>query len=719
MIKKIIKQFMPYCCARRWSEDAGLLPPVGTAERRQCRKRLKVRDLRPDSLPVLQGASSLKVAVHFHVYYADMIPGVVSAMGRIPVDFDLYISIPESFPVESESALKTGLERVGRIGLVTVVRCRNRGRDLAPFLVDFAGPLRKYDIVGHFHTKKSPHDPALSRWYDFVLEQLLGSSEDIGRILRALNGDCGLISPPDYPVMPHDPTGWGMGADRLHARRLLTRAGIAMDLEKELPFVDFPQGSMFWVRTDSLASLWNLRLKTEDFPTEPIARDGTMAHALERLFFVWVSKAGRSVIKLKLSCWGRLHETVLAVGFRGTAKRMIKASLPYAVIRLWQISRYPYLRPLWFNRLFSAESCKASPWCDFLDCRSLPSRVRRQYRDLGFAVGNEDGQRRKVEIGVRRPWPESGPELRAEALAEYERASGRKVPEITCIIPNYNYARYLEGRVRSVASQTWPIRELIILDDNSTDGSDVEIGRLMEIYRGSFRKGIRYVRNPKNEGVFRQWRRGCEMAESELVWIAEADDSCEPTLVSGLVHAYLQCPDLVIAYAQSLHMEPDGTVTGISHLGDTDDIDTTRWLRPFIHEGAWEILNGMARKNVIPNASAALFRRTALLDVPERIYEFRAAGDWFAYLCMLARGSVAFNPCPLNHFRRHLGSVCLKPANAEACMREVRRMHALLMEKYDLDAETRRLMYESYVRNCEYLKVMPEDDGPYQGGMGK
>ena len=46
-----------------------------------------------------------------------------------------------------------------------------------------------------------------------------------------------------------------------------------------------------------------------------------------------------------------------------------------------------------------------------------------------------------------------------------------KYKKVSVIVPNYNYARYLKWRILSIAEQTYPIYELIILDDASKDGS--------------------------------------------------------------------------------------------------------------------------------------------------------------------------------------------------------------------------------------------------------
>ncbi|MDQ1268470.1 MAG: hypothetical protein QG560_1113, partial [Campylobacterota bacterium] len=49
-------------------------------------------------------------------------------------------------------------------------------------------------------------------------------------------------------------------------------------------YIDYPAGTMFWFRPNAITQILDANFKYSDFPPEPIANDGTIAHALERLF---------------------------------------------------------------------------------------------------------------------------------------------------------------------------------------------------------------------------------------------------------------------------------------------------------------------------------------------------------------------------------------------------------------------------------------------------
>jgi lipopolysaccharide biosynthesis protein len=81
-------------------------------------------------------------------------------------------------------------------------------------------------------------------------------------------------------VFPDDPNVVGWDANKSFAASLAGRLGIT-----ELPehFV-FPVGNMFWARVDALKRFWLLDLDWNDYPDEPLPNDGSLLHALERLF---------------------------------------------------------------------------------------------------------------------------------------------------------------------------------------------------------------------------------------------------------------------------------------------------------------------------------------------------------------------------------------------------------------------------------------------------
>ena len=90
-----------------------------------------------------------------------------------------------------------------------------------------------------------------------------------------------------------DYIGWGDNLD--HARGLAARMGFSIDPGAVL---DFPSGSMFWARSAALRPLLELELTTDEFEPEIGQTDGTLAHAVERMYFHVCERAGFNWIKV-------------------------------------------------------------------------------------------------------------------------------------------------------------------------------------------------------------------------------------------------------------------------------------------------------------------------------------------------------------------------------------------------------------------------------------
>ncbi|MBS1370752.1 MAG: hypothetical protein HPZ91_12440 [Lentisphaeria bacterium] len=249
------------------------------AIRSACLERLAIREISPEMLP--EGKPGGSIAVHLHLFYPELKEQFVRALKNIPCKFDLFISCCSDG--ESAEEFRAALPNAGTVRLQKVP---NRGRDLAPFLTTFADELRRYDIICHLHTKRSPHDPALKEWLDRILRLLLGSPEQTAGILTLLRQDGKFVYPAAHPkAEPDSITGWSCNYDA--AKQLLDSC---TDLDiRQFPIIDFPHGSMFWARSEALKRLLELPLSPDDFPAEPIPPDGTVAHALERLLLVLAS----------------------------------------------------------------------------------------------------------------------------------------------------------------------------------------------------------------------------------------------------------------------------------------------------------------------------------------------------------------------------------------------------------------------------------------------
>lgn len=252
-------------------------------------------DPRLDSVPVTN-CRQVSIAVHLHLYYSEMLNEFVSYLNNIPTEYDLYVSVPKSTDaIAIQNELKRLLLRVKN---VVVEQVPNRGRDIAPLIVQFGKRLVGYEIIAHIHTKKSPHSGNLADWCQDILNKLLGhpqgSGGHVAHIIELLHTTAKIVFPEGQTAFIKGRSGWASNYEL--ARKLLKKyTHVAIE---DFQGVVFPEGSMFWARAECLKEFLCLPLDYNDFPSEPIAADGTLAHALERLILIFANKHKGQCIRI-------------------------------------------------------------------------------------------------------------------------------------------------------------------------------------------------------------------------------------------------------------------------------------------------------------------------------------------------------------------------------------------------------------------------------------
>ncbi|PRY90999.1 glycosyl transferase family 1 [Donghicola tyrosinivorans] len=226
-----------------------------------------------------EAARGLRTALQIHAYYIDLLPRIRAHLDANQLHPDLFVSTTEE---EDAAEARRLLDGYGAKVEVRVLP--NVGRDIGPLLTGFGPELvRDYDVIGHVHTKKSlflGKSDVIEAWVSFLYENILGGAQGGPMIDRVLNA---MAEAPDIGIVfPGDPNLISWSRNRDQGERLAKRLGV-----QDLPdIIDFPIGTMFWMRADALRPIVDLRLRPEDYPAEPIADDGTLLHALERMLGV-------------------------------------------------------------------------------------------------------------------------------------------------------------------------------------------------------------------------------------------------------------------------------------------------------------------------------------------------------------------------------------------------------------------------------------------------
>ena len=110
---------------------------------------------------------------------------------------------------------------------------------------------------------------------------------------------------------------------------------------------------------------------------------------------------------------------------------------------------------------------------------------------------------------------------------------------VTLYIPSYNVAATLAPTIEGALAQTYPIAEILVINDGSTDAT-VEIASR---YAG---RNVRVVNHAKNRGLAAARNTAFAEAKTELVAALDGDCIAHPEWLATLV-AYLEDPTIVAA----------------------------------------------------------------------------------------------------------------------------------------------------------------------------
>jgi lipopolysaccharide biosynthesis protein len=242
-------------------------------------------------------AHGVRLAIVVHLYYADLAGQICSYLRNILDPFDVYVTTP------FEGDIPTIFGAFTRVAQsVTIALCENRGRDIGPFLSLYrSGAFDQYAAVLKIHSKKSKYSEQGSFWRNQLFSSLVGNSFVVKNTLKLLErDDVGIVGPHGY-YLTHDEF-WGANRSRVDH---LLRSALKEQGEPELGFF---AGSMFWFKPVALGPLKSIPEGNLRFEPELGLQDGTLAHALERVFCPMARMIGYRTTSVSLE-GKEIHDT--------------------------------------------------------------------------------------------------------------------------------------------------------------------------------------------------------------------------------------------------------------------------------------------------------------------------------------------------------------------------------------------------------------------------
>jgi len=225
---------------------------------------------------------------------------------------------------------------------------------------------------------------------------------------------------------------------------------------------------------------------------------------------------------------------------------------------------------------------------------------------------------------------------------------------ISVIVPAYNHERFIVEALRSLAAQTYPTLELIVLDDGSTDATFKRIQETLPELERRFTR-IEIGTKP-NEGASKTISRCLEMAQGKLVFMLDSDDVALPEAIERLL-PYLEAPGVALAVGNNQYIDADSHPIELERSGERFPTLLeyhTKWREDFFIKRDFGTYTSLIGGNYIPNGW--LFRRDCVAEVGGYTFDF-TLDDWSLLLKIVKRYRVVYAGEVLAKYRVHAGNM--------------------------------------------------------------
>jgi len=229
-------------------------------------------------------------------------------------------------------------------------------------------------------------------------------------------------------------------------------------------------------------------------------------------------------------------------------------------------------------------------------------------------------------------------------------------PLISIIVAVFNGKATLQQCIDSVAQQTYPNKELIIIDGGSTDGT-------VNLLEENGNKFSYWISEP-DRGIYNAWNKGLEQAHGEWICFLGSDDYLWDATVLERMAAQLEMlpKSIRVAYGQIMMISVEGQL-------------------PHLKGESWGQLKDLFKRCMCIPHVGTMHRRTLFEQSGKFDESFRIAGDYELLLRELIKGDAIFFPEIVTVAQR-IGGISTDTANYLNMLRETRRaqrMHGIFL----------------------------------------
>ena len=234
-----------------------------------------------------------------------------------------------------------------------------------------------------------------------------------------------------------------------------------------------------------------------------------------------------------------------------------------------------------------------------------------------------------------------------------QTSTGQPLPSVSICVPTYNGRKYLAECIKSIRRQTFTDFEVVVCDDQSSDGT-LELARHLAEDDSRFR----FISNARRLGLVGNWNNCIQLARGEWIKFVFQDDIIKPSCLETLLEACRQTNSL-FGFCEREFVFEEGVSMAAREWFEKhrEEIRAEYQATPVIGlEQAARIAFRKRMHNLVGEPTVTLINQTVFSDLgvfDEALVHMCDAEFW--YRVMINRGAV-FVPERLAVFRVHKGA---------------------------------------------------------------
>ena len=221
----------------------------------------------------------------------------------------------------------------------------------------------------------------------------------------------------------------------------------------------------------------------------------------------------------------------------------------------------------------------------------------------------------------------------------------KRQPKVSFFCPSYNHEKYIRENIESILNQTFPVHELIVIDDASSDTTPL----IVEEYATKYPQKVKFIKGTENLGVGKRWNQMIDIISGDYLACIGSDDVLPPDALEKRVNFMEENSDIDL-----LLTDFDLLLDGSRILKGKDKLEVVPFFKPFyelndLSELYVKLLNG----NFI-QIGAGLIRLNAY-DRDSKLVDHRYyyLHDYDQLLKLILNHKIGFIPDSTYYYRWH------------------------------------------------------------------